>query len=154
MELCTELEYFKRFYDENNIIMSDLQMDGKSHSYKFKLNGKNVIYRCGKITPIKMGYFVTLYKRNLLLQCVPFDYTDDVDFYIIGLPIINKQFIFTKNTLADNGIISRDNKNGKRGFRLYHPHIRVNSKQALNSQEWQSKCFIDNLKDYYNNFQN
>ena len=53
------------------------------------------------------------------------------------------QFIFPKSALIENGIISSDFKEGKRGFRLYPAWDETVNKQALKTQKWQSKYFLD-----------
>ena len=53
-------------------------------AYIFELNGSFIRFRVSKITPTKIGQFVTLWKRigNGLIQ--PYDVSDSVDFFIVS----------------------------------------------------------------------
>ena len=44
--------------------------------------------------------------------------------------------------LADNGIITQNGKEGKRGIRVYPPWDIVTNKQAMKTQNWQTKYFL------------
>ena len=61
------------------------------------------------------------------------------------------QFIFPKSVLADNGIITQNDKDGKRGIRVYPKWDTVTNKQAEKTQSWQTKYFVtidsDNFAD-------
>ena len=84
---------------------------------------------------------MTIWKRNNHGITIPFDISDDLDFIIIGAKRENDlgQFIFPKSILAEKGIISTDNKEGKRGIRIYPPWDDVTNKQAEKTQIWQTK---------------
>jgi hypothetical protein len=45
--------------------------------------------------------------------------------------------------LQEKGILSDDNKEGKRGFRVYPPWDIAINKQAKQTQEWQLKYFLE-----------
>lgn len=70
--------------------------------------------------------------------------SDELDFIIIAVKRENDfgQFIFPKRILAEKGIITRDNKEGKRGIRIYPPWDNVTNKQAEKTQIWQTKYFF------------
>src|SRR5690606_20787203 len=65
----------------------------------FKLDDLKVKFRQAKVTPKKVGLFVTLWKRNVENKTEPFNENDPFDFYII----VAKQedhfgfFIFSKD---------------------------------------------------------
>ena len=110
-----------------------------------KINDLRVKYRVAKITPTKIGQFVTLWKRLKNGPIQPFDDTDDIDFFIISTRYENQfgQFIFPKSVLIEKGIISTKTKEGKRAIRVYPPwDIAVNT-QAKKTQSWQLKYFLD-----------
>lgn len=89
--------------------------------YNFKLNDLNIKFRKSKITPKKIGQFVTLWRRNDEKQTEPFHVNDDFDFYIIA-SFDNENsgfFIFSKDILAKNKFLTTIEKEGKRGFRVY-----------------------------------
>jgi hypothetical protein len=52
------------------------------------------------------------------------------------------QFIFPKSVLADNEILTRNGKEGKRGIRVYPPWDITTNKQADKTQSWQTKYFL------------
>ncbi len=127
---------------------SELKIQKESNEYEacsFLLNNKLVIYRTAKITPKKIGQFVAVWKRNELGITTPYCINDNFDLMIISVRTIDHfgQFIFSKLALLENGIISSDFKEGKRGFRLYCSWDEVVNKQALKTQKWQSKYFIN-----------
>ena len=138
-----ELIYHKCDFD-----FSELKLEKESIEYDactFKLNGKSVIHRSAKITPLKIGQFVTVWKRNESGQTVPFDITDNFDLLIISTRKGNLfgQFIFPKPILLAEGIISSHRKHGKRGIRVYPTWDITINKQARKSQKWQTNYFIE-----------
>ena len=106
------------------------------NSIKFNLDDLLLKYREAKITPTKLGMFVTFYKRDKENITIPYDVSDNVDFLVIGIKD-NKNlgcFIFSKKVLLEKYIISKNNLGGKRGFRVYPPWEKVTSVQALKTQ--------------------
>lgn len=114
-------------------------------AYRFRIDNKSVCYREAKITPTKTGQFVTLWKRSLSGIIEPFDFSDDIDFVIIGVRKENLlgQFIFPKEVLLQKGIFSNKDKEGKRATRVYPPWDSAASKQAQKTQLWQLDYFLD-----------
>jgi hypothetical protein len=110
----------------------------------FELNANKIEHRCSKITPTKIGQFVTIWKRNTEGITAPFDISDKIDFIIITARSGEKlgQFIFPVSILADKNIISRNDKSGKRGIRVYPPWDVPTSKQAQATQAWQLQFFM------------
>lgn len=101
------------------------------------------IYREAKITPKKIGQFVSVWKRNKAGITEPRQLNDDFDEFIIKCEAGNKvgQFVFPKAVLAEKGIVSTNLKEGKRGFRVYPPWDKAENKQAIKTQEWQLEYF-------------
>ncbi|MFA6275286.1 MAG: MepB family protein [Pedobacter sp.] len=135
-------------YDPCKFDFFDLKIDKESIEYdacSFKLNGKSILHRTAKITPTKIGQFVTIWKRNSNGQTEPFNSSDVFDLIIISAKNQNLfgQFIFPKFILLDKGIISDSNKQGKRGIRVYPPWDITTSKQAQTTQQWQLNYFIE-----------
>lgn len=127
---------------------SNFTIDPEAEEYSganFKLNNLKIKFRKAKITPKKTGQFVTLWKRNHQKITEPFTVDDDFDFCIILTEEIPNLgfFIFPKNTLAINLILSTKLKGGKRGFRVYPNWAPVENKQAEKTKSWQSDYFID-----------
>jgi hypothetical protein len=114
-------------------------------AYDFKINGQPVKFRVSKITPTKTGQFVTLWKRKLNGPIEPFHVEDEIAFYIISTrnDQLFGQFIFPKSILHQKGILSDDNKEGKRAVRVYPPWDRTTSVQAQKTQKWQLDYFLD-----------
>ena len=139
-------------YDKCGFDLSNLNQNIESSEYgacTFELNGKRVQQRISKITPTKTGQFVTIWKRNKNGITEPFDILDDIDFIIITSKSGDNfgQFIFPKSVLADNGIIKRNGKEGKRGIRVYPPWDIATNKQAEKTQSWQTKYFLTIKKE-------
>ena len=109
------------------------------------LEGNSVIRRIAKITPTKLGLFVTLWKRPVPGGVImPFDSTDDIDFIVVNVAEKNDagQFIFDRKTLIAQGVMSTNGKGGKRALRVYPPWTKPQNKQALKTQEWQLEHFF------------
>ncbi|MGV8878470.1 MAG: MepB family protein [Sphingobacteriaceae bacterium] len=114
-------------------------------AYDFQLGERKVKFRIAKITAKKTGQFVTIWKRNKNGITAPFDISDDFDFYMIvtlkddhfGL------FTFTKAILQEKGILSNQDKCGKRGIRIYPIWDLTTNKQAQKTQTWQASYFIN-----------
>tara|TARA_R110000796_G_scaffold67449_2_gene154646 strand:- start:71827 stop:72321 length:495 start_codon:yes stop_codon:yes gene_type:complete len=142
-------------YDNCTLVISDYKIESESLEYdacQFKLNGRNIISRSAKITPKKIGQFVTFWKRIKNNPIEPFNETDQIDFYIVNARNENEfgQFVFPKSILISKGIISTENKEGKRGFRVYPQWNIVKNKQAERTQQWQLNYFykINNSIDF------
>lgn len=57
LEVCNQLAYLP-----NGLTICDLSVSAESVEYEacsFTLNGKRIIYRKAKLTPKKIGYFVS-----------------------------------------------------------------------------------------------
>ena len=114
-------------------------------AYTFELNEQSVVYRIAKITPTKIGQFVTLWKRIGNGPIQPFDSTDHIDLFVISTRdgVRFGQFIFPKIILQEKRIISTDYKEGKRAIRVYPPWDITISKQAQKTQQWQLTYFLE-----------
>lgn len=141
-------------YDKCNLQFSNLEIDSESIEYmacSFKLNSFKIINRLSKITPTKIGQFVTIWKRNDKGITMPFDVSDNFDFIIITSKSGENlgQFVFPKSILLEKGIISNNNTSGKRGVRVYPPWDFPTSKQAEKTQSWQIEYFYLINKDSF-----
>ncbi|TJZ63324.1 hypothetical protein FAZ15_03330 [Sphingobacterium olei] len=127
-----------------NALEADQEVDEYS-GFNFRLNALSVKYRMAKITPKKVGQFVTLWKRGADGQTQPFQLDDPFDCYIIAVRQDDQLgiFIFPKAVLAEKQILSSAQKEGKRGFRLYPAWDTPTNRQALTSQKWQCEYFYD-----------
>ena len=143
-----ELKIVKELvYDKCGFDLTNLRPNLESVEYgacSFKLNGRTIEHRVSKITPTKTGQFVTIWKRNENGITEPFDISDDIDFIVVTSKSGDNigQFIFPKTVLADKGIITQNQKDGKRGIRVYPSWDIVTNKQAEKTQNWQIKYFL------------
>lgn len=111
------------------------------------LNGLRVQYRVAKITPTKVGQFVTLWKRVGRGPIQPFEVGDPVEVFVVSTrsgPRLG-QFVFPKAVLAAQGVVARDDRadSGKRALRVYPPWDTTTSRQAQRTQAWQLQYFVD-----------
>jgi len=133
-------------YDKCFLEISEFTVETESKEYdacQFELNGMNILSRNAKITPKKVGQFVTFWKRNGNGLIEPFTENDRIDFFTVNLRSENKfgQFVFPKSVLIKKGILSTEKKEGKRAFRVYPNWDTVKSKQAEQTQKWQLNYF-------------
>lgn len=153
--LTSELLQVKELvYEKYDFEFSNLIIDSESEEYQacsFKLNSFQVIHRLSKITPTKIGQFVTIWKRNNIGTTAPFDVSDNFDFIVITSKSDKNlgQFVFPKVVLLEKGVISKNNTSGKRGMRVYPPWDVPSSKQAEKTKSWQTKYFYSINKDAF-----
>lgn len=138
----------KEIFKKCALKISDFQLELESKEYdacRFKLNGRQIINRNAKVTPKKVGQFVTFWKRNGDGIIKPLEENDPIDFYAITMRTDKKfgQFVFPKSVLIKQGIISTNRKEGKRGFRVYPNWDVVKRKQAERTQKWQLDFFYE-----------
>ncbi|MGE8378905.1 MAG: MepB family protein [Sphingobacterium sp.] len=125
-------------------LTDDLECAGY-FGFNFQLDERNIKFRKAKITPIKVGQFVTLWKRDARGQTTAFTADDAIDYYIIAAEQEPHAgfFVFPKQVLIDRQILTTAQKEGKRGFRVYPDWSITESKQAAQSKSWQGQYFID-----------
>lgn len=140
-------DFNKEFKITNFIIDSEsIDYNGCDFILSFDNISNQIKFRTGKLTPNKLGYFISCWKRDLVSnKTIPYDSNDSFDYLIVYIQDKEGLFIFPKSVLIDKQIIS---KNGKRGFRLYAPWIKLTSKQAINTQSWQSNFYFKNISDF------
>lgn len=124
----------------------NFKINNESSQYNacsYTIDNKNIIERTAKITPKKIGQFVTCWKRNADGITVPYKDSDTIDFFIIIVSSNEKSgsFKFPKSALIKQGILSTATRDGKRGFRIYPVWDTPVSKQALKTQSWQLNYF-------------
>ncbi len=132
--------------------VAHLQPELESADYAactLQLNGLRVQYRVAKITPTKVGQFVTMWMRVGRGPIQPFDLSDPVDVFVVstrsGLHL--GQFVFPKAVLAAQGVVASGDGTGhhagKRALRVYPPWDTTTSRQAQRTQTWQLQYFVD-----------
>jgi hypothetical protein len=139
------------------LTITSLQKDKECEDYSgynLKLGQRSIKFRSAKITPKKIGQFVTLWERSADGQTRPFSNKTNTDFYIVATRR-GRQFgffIFPAQVLADQRILSSGNQRGKRGFRIYTPWDSPQNTQAQITQFWQREYFIDLTDDRNDSF--
>ena len=138
----------KLLYNECGFQLQNLIWNSESTNYgacSFELNNYKIQYRVANITPTKIGQFVAIWKRNKIGITAPFDVADSLDFMIVSVRDSENfgQFIFPKSVLVSKGIISQNEKGGKRGIRVYAPWHKPENKQAIKTQAWQVNYFVE-----------
>jgi hypothetical protein len=110
---------------------------------RLELNGSNVVFRVGKITPERPGNFVTVWKRPDK-EIVPLDENDGIDFVVVDVSGDSRrgQFVFNSNILREKEVFSSSIAKGKLGFRVFPPWA-MPAPSARRTQKWQLDYFID-----------
>ncbi|WP_053222683.1 MepB family protein [Roseivirga seohaensis] len=135
------------FYKPLGLELTNLEGERESQDYgacTFELNGLQIVSRNAKVTPTKIGQFVTLWKRLNNGPIQPFDALDQIDFVVVNVSAENQlgQFVFPKKVLLEKGVFSTASKEGKRALRVYPLWDKPTSKQALKTQQWQLDYFL------------
>ena len=135
-------------YKQSGFITSKPIKELESEEYGacvFEINNRSVKFRVAKITPKKVGQFVTLWKRIGLGPIMPYDIADPIDLFVVSVRNgdLFGQFVFPKAVLDAQGILSRKGQEGKRAMRVYPPWDKPQNRQAQLSQYWQLKYFFE-----------
>ncbi|TGN09689.1 MepB family protein [Leptospira ilyithenensis] len=138
-------------FDHCGIQLLNPSMEKESSEYgacHFEIDDLKITFRIAKITPTKIGQFVTLWKRKDNGPIKPFNIKDNIDYFIIRAnnKNLSGQFIFPKHVLYEKGIIS-GKKEGKLGFRIYPSWDIPTNKQAQMTQKWQLEYFLESSKN-------
>jgi len=138
----------KLAYETHGLLCTNLAQEAESQEYgacTFDINRKRITFRVAKITPTKIGQFVTLWKRVKNSPIMPFDMADPIDFFVVSVRNNQNfgQFIFPKNILWQKGFVSQEGNGGKRAMRIYPPWDMPNSPQAQKTQAWQLLYFVE-----------
>ncbi len=131
-----------------DVSIENIRQDQESETYfgfNFKLNNHHIKFRKAKITPRKIGQFVSLWRRNSQGKTEAFADDEDYNFYIIMTKSDDNIgfFLFPKIILAEHHILSSLGKDGKRGFRVYPELDFPNNQQAVKTKSWQQTFFIN-----------
>ena len=145
-----DLKEIQQLLQSSNFSIQNIVIEKECLEYKgyqFEYNNKKFLFRKSKTTPTKKGQFVTVWKRTPAGPIAPFDQNDAIDFVIIlsESPNFSGFFIFSAKVLLAQAIFSTKEKEGKRAFRVYLPNEKLESKQALKTQQWQADFFIEKI---------
>jgi hypothetical protein len=138
----------KHVFGPISLTCSKIEPEPESSEYgamMLELGGFLARFRVAKITPTKVGQFVTLWKRIERGPIQPFDEADSINMVIIHCRTNEHsgQFVFPKAVLCRQGIFSSHGKGGKRAIRVYPPWDKPESPQAARTQAWQLKYFLE-----------
>ncbi|TGL87379.1 MepB protein [Leptospira congkakensis] len=137
----------EKLFDRLKLPITNITLEPESSEYDachFQVQNKKIRFRQAKVTPKKIGQFVTLWKRNKAGITEPFDSKDNTDIYIISANQKTQigYFFFTKQILSEKGILSGKHE-GKRGFRIYPSWDTPANKQGLSTKKWQIHYFVE-----------
>ena len=101
-ELLQHIE--SKIYKPLKLEISNFIIEKEGQEYNacnFRINERIIICRNGKITPKKVGQFVTFWKRNQEKITAPFNENEEFDFYVINVKNSTSkgQFVFPKTAL-------------------------------------------------------
>lgn len=138
----------KLIYEPSGLIINNFLRESEGQEYEacmFEMRGHRIKFRRGKITPTKIGQFVTLWKRIGHGPILPYDIADPIDVFIVSVRHSDHlgQFVFQKAVLYEKGIVSKEERGGKRAMRVYPPWDVTDSLQAKKTQAWQLEYFFD-----------
>ncbi len=136
-----------RVYDALDIATGVPVMEAESAdygAYALSVEGLSARFRVAKITPTKVGQFVTLWKRIGKGPIAPFDMSDPIELFVVSVRSGEHfgQFVFPKSVLGRRAIVSVDGAGGKRAMRVYPPWDVTTSGQAARTQAWQLDFFL------------
>lgn len=145
-------EVQKWVYEPNGWLVGKISLEAESKEYgalDFEMNGYRIKFRAGKITPTKIGQFVTLWKRIEKGPICPLDSEDAFDFVVVSVRSAERlgQFVFPKEVLCEKGVVSKEEKSGKLAIRIYPPWDVAENSQAKKTQKWQLLYFFEIFSD-------
>ncbi|MEX3744110.1 MepB family protein [Lysinibacillus xylanilyticus] len=135
-------------YEPNNLTIKNIQEETQNSDYGagvFQLNSKSVRFRVAKITPTKIGQFVSFWEKDEANKNQAFSYDNATDLLVINTFNDNGdfgQFVFPKEILLQQNILRTSNTKGKMAIRVYPGWDTPTSKQAIATQEWQLPYFF------------
>lgn len=135
-------------YKPNNLLITKRKEEKQNSEYAggvFQLNNRSIRFRVSKITPNKIGQFVSFWEKNASMSNQAFSYDSAPNLLVITCIADNKlgQFIFPKEILLKEKILKTQNQKGKMAMRVYPIWDKPVSNQAKKSQLWQLHYFVD-----------
>ncbi|MGG5735720.1 MULTISPECIES: MepB family protein [Bacillus cereus group] len=135
-------------YKPNNLFVTNQKEEKQNLEYAggiFQLNNRSIRFRVSKITPNKIGQFVSFWEKDASMKNQAFSYDSAPNLLVITCIADNKlgQFIFPKEILLKEKILKTQNQKGKMAMRVYPIWDKPVSNQAKKSQLWQLQYFVD-----------
>lgn len=137
------------FYKPNHLIIKATQEETQNSGYGagiFQLNSKSVRFRVAKKTPTKIGQFVAFWEKDADYKNQAFSYEKATDLLVINTFTCKNnfgQFVFPKEVLVKQNILKTATTKGKMAIRVYPSWENPTSKQAIETQKWQLKYFVE-----------
>ncbi len=149
-DFFTVLQYVNKIiYEPNQLRVKSVEEEKQNSTYgagTFLLSSRTVRFRVAKLTPAKEGQFVACWEKDLNHKNQPYVYEEAPDFLVITT-FKNEnefgQFVFPKEVLVKQGILRSVSTKGKMAFRVYPSWDHPCSNQAVNTQKWQLRYFVD-----------
>lgn len=138
-----------KVYEPNELTVNSVQEEAQNAKYGagiFKLGLKTVRFRVANTTPTKIGQFVAFWEKDWENVNQPYCYENAPDLLVINTFESNNkfgQFVFPKEVLLNKKILKSHSSKGKMGIRVYPSWDKPTSNQAIATQSWQQKYFID-----------
>ncbi|WP_210142864.1 MULTISPECIES: MepB family protein [unclassified Mammaliicoccus] len=139
-------ELIKSYFNDEPIEYYKLEeLNIKYEACSFQIQDITYRSRRAKKTANKKGYFVVFWVKDHNNQNIPYTYSETPDKLIIAILDDNKKglFIFPKDILLKQKIISNLEVKGKMAMRVYPPWENHLNKTASQTQNWQKEFFID-----------
>ena len=147
------LDYLnKAIYAPNRLIMKSIEEEEQNSEYaagtfilSTALTSKTIRFRVAKITPSKIGQFVTFWEKDDRGTNQPFQYDKSPDLLVVTTFNNDNQFgqfVFPKDILFKKGVLKSDSTKGKMGIRVYPSWDKPISKIAIKTQRWQLEYFF------------
>lgn len=141
LSLLTEL-----FKDRINTQVLTFEDYNKEYEgFIFEIDSKYFRSRLAKLTPKKPGYFVAFWTKDEMNKNRAFSEDESCDKLVISIIDGERrgQFIFPKEALVDQGILSSSKSKGKMAIRVYPSWTQELNATATKTKKWQSKYFVD-----------
>jgi hypothetical protein len=136
-------------YKPNHLLIKAIREETQNSAYgagMFQLNSTSVRFRVAKKTPTKIGQFVAFWEKDENNKNQAFSFEKAPDFLVINTFTSNDnfgQFVFPKEVLVKQNILKTATTKGKMAIRVYPSWENPTSKQAIKTQEWQLKYFVE-----------
>lgn len=139
-------------YESYQLVIDNLEEEKQNSAHnggRFRLtsnlNTKTIRFRVAKITPNKLGQFVSFWEKDKDGINQAFSYRDAPDLLVITTfknENIFDQFAFLKEPLYDQGVLKSATINGKMAMRVYPSWDNPKNKTAIEAQLWQLNYFF------------
>ncbi|GAK12439.1 MepB family protein [Geomicrobium sp. JCM 19039] len=121
------------------------KQNAKYGAGSFETPFKTVRFRVASKTPKKVGQFVVIWRKDENNKNRSYTYDEAHDLLVVT--VFNEssefgQFIFPKEILVKQNIVSTNVREGKMGFRVYPEWDKPTSRQGIKTQEWQLPYFV------------